>query len=53
MTRRIGLVIVLLTVLAAVFGPWLVPYDAETQLLAQRLAGPSSGNDSNYLVAVQ
>jgi peptide/nickel transport system permease protein len=41
MTRRIGLVIVLMTVVAAVFGPWLVPYDAETQLLAERLAGPS------------
>jgi peptide/nickel transport system permease protein len=41
MTRRIGLVIIIVTACAAVFGPTLVPYDADTQVLAQRLAAPS------------
>ncbi len=41
MTRRIGLAIIVLTACAAVFGPAVVPYDADTQVLAQRLAAPS------------
>lgn len=41
MTRRIGLVIIGLTVIAAVAGPWLVPHDPSFQSLAQRLDGPS------------
>lgn len=41
MTRRIGLVIIAITACAALFGPALVPWDADTQLLAQRLAAPS------------
>ncbi len=41
MTRRIGLGIIGITVLAAVLGPWLVPHDPDVQSLAQRLAGPS------------
>jgi peptide/nickel transport system permease protein len=41
MTIRIGASIVLMTVLAALAGPWLVPYDPSTQDLPVRLAGPS------------
>lgn len=41
MTRRIGLGIIVMTALAAVLGPWLVPHDPDVQSLAQRLAGPS------------
>lgn len=41
MTRRIGLAIVLLTAVAAIVGPALVPYDPAAQDLAQRLVGPS------------
>ena len=44
MTRRIGLAVVLMAVLAAVFGPWLVPQDPVTQNLPLRLAGPSLGH---------
>jgi peptide/nickel transport system permease protein len=40
-TRRIGFAIVVLTAIAAVAGPSLVPYDAATQDLPQRLLGPS------------
>jgi peptide/nickel transport system permease protein len=38
---RVGAVIVLVTVLAAVVGPWLVPFDPASQQLALRLEGPS------------
>jgi peptide/nickel transport system permease protein len=41
---RIGLVIVLVTVLAAVVGPSLSPYDPADQQLAQRLEPPSSAH---------
>jgi peptide/nickel transport system permease protein len=40
-TRRLGFTIVALAVLAAAFGPLLVPFDPAAQDLAQRLAGPS------------
>lgn len=39
--RRAGAVIVGLAVLAAVVGPWLVPFDPSAQDLALRLEGPS------------
>jgi peptide/nickel transport system permease protein len=39
--RRAGAVIVGLAVLAAVVGPWLVPFDPSAQELALRLEGPS------------
>jgi peptide/nickel transport system permease protein len=38
---RAGLVIVLITVLAAVAGPYLTPYDSTAQELARRLEAPS------------
>ena len=38
---RLGGVIVLVTVLAAVFGPWLAPFDPTSQELALRLEGPT------------
>jgi peptide/nickel transport system permease protein len=41
MTMRIGIFIVSLTVLAAVAGPFLTPYDARAQELARRLERPS------------
>ena len=41
MTIRIGIFIVSLTVLAALAGPFLTPYDARTQELARRLERPS------------
>ncbi|BCS33619.1 glutathione ABC transporter permease GsiD [Luteitalea sp. TBR-22] len=41
MNLRIGLVLVVATVLVAVAGPWLVASDPRTQELALRLAGPS------------
>ena len=44
MTARIGAAIVLFTVLAAVVGPWLVPYDPAAQQLALRLEGPSAAH---------
>jgi peptide/nickel transport system permease protein len=39
--RNVGAVIVGLAVLAAVIGPWLVPFDPSAQELALRLEGPS------------
>jgi peptide/nickel transport system permease protein len=39
---RVGAAIVLVAVLAAVVGPWLVPFDPAAQELALRLAGPSA-----------
>jgi peptide/nickel transport system permease protein len=39
--RNVGAVIVALAVLAAVIGPWLVPFDPSAQELALRLEGPS------------
>jgi peptide/nickel transport system permease protein len=41
---RLGAVIVLVTVLAAVFGPWLAPYDPTSQELALRLEGPTGAH---------
>ena len=41
---RAGAVIVLVAVLAAIAGPWLVPFDPTDQQLAQRLAGPSGAH---------
>ena len=38
---RIGAVIIALAALAAVFGPWMTPFDPTSQDLASRLAGPS------------
>lgn len=38
---RVGALIVLVTILAAVAGPWLVPYDPADQALADRLARPT------------
>ena len=39
--RNAGACVVALAVLAAVIGPWLVPYDPSAQELALRLEGPS------------
>ena len=41
---RFGAVVVLVTVIAAVVGPWLVPFDPNTQELALRLTGPSAAH---------
>ena len=38
---RVGAAIVIIAVLAAVFGPWLAPFDPSTQELALRLEGPT------------
>ena len=38
---RLGVTIVLVAVVAAVFGPWLAPYDPAAQELALRLEGPT------------
>jgi peptide/nickel transport system permease protein len=38
---KVGGAIVLVAVLAAVFGPWLTPFDPATQILSLRLSGPS------------
>lgn len=38
---RVGAAIVLLAVVAAVFGPWLAPFDPAAQELALRLEGPT------------
>jgi peptide/nickel transport system permease protein len=41
MTRRLGIFVVLGTVVAAIVGPWLVPYDPAAQQLSLRLVGPT------------
>jgi len=41
MTKRVGLAIIGITVIAAVFGPWILPADPSVQQLPARLAGPS------------
>jgi peptide/nickel transport system permease protein len=41
---RIGAAIVLCTVLAAVFAPWIVPHDPASQQLALRLERPSTSH---------
>ncbi len=41
MIERTGLVIVVGTVLAALFGPWITPFDPSSQNLPLRLAAPS------------
>ena len=41
MTRRLGIAIVLVTAIAALIGPALVPYDPAAQNLPERLLGPS------------
>jgi len=44
MMLRVGAVIVGITVIAAIFGPWLAPWDPNAQELPLRLAGPTSGH---------
>jgi peptide/nickel transport system permease protein len=39
---KVGAAIVLIAVIAAVVGPWLVPFDPASQELALRLEGPSA-----------
>ena len=41
MTRRLGLLVVGVTVVAAIVGPWVVPYNPASQELPLRLAGPT------------
>jgi peptide/nickel transport system permease protein len=41
MSFRLGLAIVGLAILAAVAGPWIVPFDPSLQALPERLAGPA------------
>jgi peptide/nickel transport system permease protein len=41
MIQRLGVVIVVVTAIAAVVGPWLVPFDPVTQDLPRRLVGPT------------
>ena len=41
---KVGAAIVLIAVLAAVVGPWLVPFDPASQELALRLEGPSGAH---------
>jgi peptide/nickel transport system permease protein len=41
MIRRLGIFVVGFTVLAAIVGPWIVPYDPAAQQLSLRLSGPS------------
>ena len=41
---RVGAVIVLVTIIAALGAPWLAPYDPATQQLSMRLDGPSAGH---------
>ena len=41
---RIGALIVLVAIAAAVLGPWLMPYDPAAQQLALRLEGPSAAH---------
>ena len=41
---RLGAVIVLVTCLGAVFGPWLAPFDPTSQELALRLEGPTGAH---------
>jgi peptide/nickel transport system permease protein len=42
--RRLGLIIVLVTVVAAVVGPWVLPIDPTLQDLPHRLDGPTWGH---------
>ena len=44
MITRLGVVIVVITVLAALVGPLLVPFDPATQQLALRLTGPTGAH---------
>src|SRR5688572_6025488 len=41
---RVGAAIVLVTVVAALFGPWLSPFDPAAQELALRLEGPTGAH---------
>ena len=41
---KVGAAVVLIAVLAAVAGPWLVPFDPASQELALRLEGPSAAH---------
>jgi peptide/nickel transport system permease protein len=43
-TGRVGVGIVVLTAMAAVVGPWLVPFDPSAQDLPLRLAAPSAAH---------
>lgn len=42
--RGVGAAVVLGTVVAAIVGPWFVPFDPSTQELAFRLTGPSAAH---------
>ena len=41
---RIGALVVLVTIFAALAGPWLTPYDPTAQELSRRLEGPSASH---------
>jgi len=41
---RVGAAVVLVAVVAAIAGPWLVPFDPSAQELALRLTGPSAAH---------
>jgi peptide/nickel transport system permease protein len=41
MTRRLGIAFLCLATIAAIIGPWIIPYDPSAQTLAMRLMGPS------------
>jgi peptide/nickel transport system permease protein len=41
MTRRLGVVVIVAAAIAAIAGPWVLPYDPIAQNLALRLEGPS------------
>jgi peptide/nickel transport system permease protein len=42
--RRAGVAIVLIAALAALIGPWIVPFDPVSQDLPQRLVGPTAAH---------
>lgn len=44
MTKLAGIIIIGLALVGAIVGPWLAPHEPNTQLLAQRLEGPSWGH---------
>jgi peptide/nickel transport system permease protein len=48
LARRAGAIVVIAAALAAVAGPWLVPWDPFVQHLPDRLAGPSWAHPFGY-----
>ena len=44
MIRRVAVAFVPLIVVAAIVGPWVIPYDPTTQQLSERLVGPSAAH---------